>query len=375
MSAEKDLSKERDPKKEPRKYSVITGSGSYIPTRCITNEDFIDHVFYAPNGTRQVKPTSAIIETLEKITGIKERRYVTDDLVTSDIAFLAAEDALASSGTDPESLDYIIVAHNFGDIRADNRRSEFVPALASRVKHRLEITNPFTVAIDLPFGCAGWLQGLIQADQLLKSGKAGKIMVIGAETLSRICDPHDRDSMIYSDGAGAVIVETVGSENPVGILADTVKSYTGDLAYLIRMGSSANPAFTESTLFLKMNGHKLYENILKTVPGMIKETLEKAALSLGEIDKFLIHQANEKMDEAILKQLFSLYGLSGPSKHLMPMTISRLGNSSVATLPTMYDLMSKGKLQDQAITNGQYLVFAAMGAGVNMNTVIYKVPD
>lgn len=359
---------------EPRNYSIITGSGSYIPSRRIFNEDFINHVFYDPDGTKQVKSTAEIIEKLEKITGIKERRYVTDDLVASDIAFLAAKDALTSSGTDAESLDCIIVAHNFGDIRADNRRSEFVPALASRVKHRLEIANPLTVALDLPFGCAGWLQGLIQANQVLKSGNAKKIMVIGAETLSRICDPHDRDSMIYSDGAGAVILETVRSENPVGILADSVKSYTGDLAYLIRMGPSANPAFDESTLFLKMNGHKLYESILKTVPGMIKETLEKASLSLGEIDKFLIHQANEKMDEAILKQLFCLYGLPGPPKHLMPMTISRLGNSSVATLPTMYDLMSKGKLENQAVTKGRHLVFAAMGAGVNMNTVVYKVP-
>ncbi len=360
---------------ESRSYSIITGSGSYIPSRRIFNEDFINHVFYDPDGTKQVRSTAEIIEKLEKITGIKERRYVTDDLVASDIAFLAAKDALTSSGTDPESLDCIIVAHNFGDIRADNLRSEFVPALASRVKHRLGIANPLTVALDLPFGCAGWLQGLIQADLVLKSGNAKKIMVIGAETLSRICDPHDRDSMIYSDGAGAVILETVRSESPVGILADTVKSYTGDLAYLIRMGPSANPAFGESTLFLKMNGHKLYESILKTVPGMIKETLEKASLSLGEIDKFLIHQANEKMDEAILKQLFCLYGLPGPPKHLMPMTISGLGNSSVATLPTMFDLMSKGKLENHAVTKGRHLVFAAMGAGVNMNTVVYKVPD
>ncbi|ODS86881.1 MAG: 3-oxoacyl-ACP synthase [Cytophagaceae bacterium SCN 52-12] len=360
---------------QPGNYSVITGSGSYIPTRRIVNEDFINHVFYDPDGTKQVRPTAEIIKKLEKITGIKERRYVTDDLVTSDIAFLAAKEALTSSGTDPESLDYIIVAHNFGDIRADNRISEFVPALASRVKYRLQVTNPLTVAVDLPFGCAGWLQGLIQADRLLKSGYAKKIMVIGAETLSRICDPHDRDSMIYSDGAGAVIVEAVGCENPVGILAETVKSYAGDLAYLIRMGVSANPAFGERTLFLKMNGHKLYENILRTVPGMIRETLEKAELSLCEIDKFLIHQANEKMDEAILKQLFSLYGLPGPSKHLMPMTISCLGNSSVATLPTMFDLMSKGKLENHAVSRGQRLVFAAMGAGVNMNTVVYKVPD
>ncbi len=359
---------------KPQRYTVITGSGSYIPTRRIVNEDFLNHVFYDSDGTKHRKSTPEIVRTLEKITGIKERRYVSDDLLTSDIAFLAAEDALASSGTDRQDLDWIIVAHNFGDIRADNRRSEFVPALASRVKHRLNITNPSTVALDLPFGCAGWLQAVIQADLLLKSGSAEKILVIGAETLSRISDPYDRDSMIYSDGAGAVIVESVLSETPVGILASTVKSYADESAYLIRMGSSFNPQFRENALFLKMNGHKLYENILKTVPFMIKEILEKAALSVSEIDKFLIHQANEKMDGAILKQLFSLYALTEPSKHVMPMTISWLGNSSVATLPTLFDLMSKGKLEGQTITKGKNLVFSAMGAGVNMNAVVYKVP-
>ncbi len=353
-------------------YTVITASGSYIPTARVLNEDFINHVFYDENGVRLSKSTAEIIEKLEKISGISERRYVTDDLVASDIAFLAAEDALVSSGMLPESLDGIIVAHNFGDIRADNRRSEFVPALASRVKHRLKITNPLTLALDLPFGCAGWLQGVIQADQLLKSGSAKKILVIGAETLSRICDPHDRDSMIYSDGAGAVILESVSSPEPVGILGSTTKSFTDDLAYLIRMGTSCNPEFSGNMLFLKMNGHRLYENILKTMPGIIKETLEKAGVSLSKVDKFLIHQANEKMDRAILKQLFGLYNQPIPSEDLMPMTISWLGNSSVATLPTMFDLMAKGKLENQTITNGNCLVLAAMGAGINMNSVVYK---
>jgi 3-oxoacyl-[acyl-carrier-protein] synthase-3 len=355
-------------------YTVITGSGSYIPDRRIVNKDFIDHVFYDANGVGLSKPTAEIIEKLEKISGIRERRYVTDDLVTSDIAFFAAENALVSSGTSAESLDAIILAHNFGDIRADNRRSDLVPALASRVKHRLRITNPFTLALDLPFGCAGWLQGLIQAEQLLKSGSAKKVMVIGAETLSRLCDPHDRDSMIYSDGAGAVIVENLASSEPVGILASTVKSYTDEFSYLIRMGASFNPEYANNALFLKMNGHKLYETILKTVPGMIRETLEKAGVSLDKVEKFLLHQANQKMDEAIVNTLFNAHGLPAPPKDRIPMTISWLGNSSVATLPTLFDLMVKGNLEGQTINSGSYLVLAAMGAGVNMNSVVYKVP-
>jgi 3-oxoacyl-[acyl-carrier-protein] synthase-3 len=123
-------------------------------------------------------------------------------------------------------LDYIIVAHNFGDLAADNRRSDLVPTLAARVKHRLGIRNPSAIAYDLPFGCAGWLQAVIQADYFIKSGDAKRALVIakralviGAETLSRISDPHDRDSMIYADGAGACVLEGVASGSPLGIMA------------------------------------------------------------------------------------------------------------------------------------------------------------
>ena len=156
----------------PRNRSVIVGSGSYLPTRTVTNADFLKHEFFDAEGKRFPKPTAEIIEQFEKITGIRERRWVTDDLVTSDVAYLAAEECLSSAGIDRESLDYVIVAHNFGDVRADNRRSDFVPSLAARVKARLKIVNPNTICYDLPFGCPGWLQGVIQADYFLAAGIA-----------------------------------------------------------------------------------------------------------------------------------------------------------------------------------------------------------
>jgi 3-oxoacyl-[acyl-carrier-protein] synthase-3 len=356
-------------------YSIILGSGSYVPTRRILNADFLQHTFYDQQGLRLEKMNEVIIQQFEQITGIRERRYVTDDLVTSDIAFFAAREALASAQIDGESLDYIIVAHNFGDIRADNPRSEFVPALASRVKHALGITNPNTIVYDLPFGCAGWLQGVIQADFYIRSGSAKKVMVVGAETLSRICDPHDRDSMIYSDGAGAVILGPTKSAVPVGILAHCTRSYTDELAYVLKMDRSSNSDYESDRLFLKMQGRKLYEQALKLVPTVIKDCIDKAGLSIADIDKVLIHQANNKMDEAILKNLYALYEKAAIPDYVMPMTISWLGNSSVATLPTLYDLFSKGQLVHQQITNGRTLVFASVGAGVNMNSVIYKIPE
>jgi len=360
---------------DQERYSIILGSGSYLPTRTISNKDFMGHTFYAQDGEKLTKMNDVIIDQFEQITGIKERRYVTDDLVTSDIAYFAAKEAIESADIDKETLDYIIVAHNFGDIKADNPRSEFVPSLAARVKHNLGISNANTIAYDLPFGCAGWLQGVIQADFYIKSGNAKKVLIIGAETLSRICDPHDRDSMIYADGAGAVILGATTSATPIGILAHSTQSYSKELAYVLRMDKSYNPDYGSDRLFLKMQGRKLYEHALKIVPGVMKDCISNAGLSIEDIDKVLIHQANNKMDEAILKQLYALYGLKDMPPYIMPMTIAWLGNSSVATLPTLYDLFAKNKIDDHSVTKGSVIVFTAVGAGVNINAVTYKIPN
>ncbi|HET9485964.1 MAG TPA: ketoacyl-ACP synthase III [Chryseosolibacter sp.] len=355
-------------------WSAITGSGSYIPEQRIVNEDFLKNEFYGQNGIRIDKPNEEVIRQFHKITGILERRYVTEDQLTSDIAFQAGRNALTDADVDGETLDYIIVAHNFGDVRKDTRRSEFVPSLASRVKNHLNIANPSTVAYDLIFGCPGWLQGVMNLDDLIRAGKAKRGLIIGAETLSRIADPHDRDSMIYADGAGAIVVEATFSDTPTGILSHCAKSFTGDLTYVLKMGKSNNPAFQENDLFLKMDGHTLYENALKNVPKVIRETIDKAGLSISDIDKFLIHQANKKMDEAILQRTFAEYGIKATTYDVMPMTISWLGNSSVATLPTLYDLLNRGQLEHQAIAPGSILVFVSLGAGVNINAMVYRVP-
>jgi 3-oxoacyl-[acyl-carrier-protein] synthase-3 len=360
---------------ETKTYSVITGSGSYLPAHIVRNVDFLHHTFYDEAGCRLDKPNEEIIRKFSEITGIYERRYVTDDLVASDIAFFAAAEALTEANTDPETLDLIIFAHNFGDIRQDNPRSEFVPALASRVKHRLGIKNPAAVCYDLPFGCAGWLQGVIQADMSIRSGHAKKVLIIGAETLSRIADPHDRDSMIYADGAGAIILEARQSVTPIGILSHSSRTYA-EQAYVLRMGHSNYPDHPQpDRLFLKMQGRVLYEQALKIVPAVIKESMEKADLPIENMAMLLIHQANKKMDEAILKRLYEAYGLREVPKNNMPLTISWLGNSSVATLPTLYNLISKNDISEYRFNYGNHLVFASVGAGVNVNSVVYRIPE
>jgi 3-oxoacyl-[acyl-carrier-protein] synthase-3 len=190
----------------------ITGSGSYIPTEIVSNKDFSQHVFLNDDGTPFAHPNDIVAEKFLEITGIQERRYVTDDLQTSDIAFIAAKKAIEEAKIDPETLDYIIFAHNFGNVKKGAIQTDLLPSLATRVKFNLRIKNPKCVAYDMLFGCPGWIEGVIQAQAFIKAGMAKKCLVIGAETLSRVVDMHDRDSMIYSDGAGATIIEATDED-------------------------------------------------------------------------------------------------------------------------------------------------------------------
>jgi 3-oxoacyl-[acyl-carrier-protein] synthase III len=354
-------------------YSVITGSGSYIPTKIIKNSEFLTSEFFEPNGEKITKTNQEIVDKFKEITDIEERRYIEDEYVTSDLGYFAADNAIKSANVDKESFDYIIVAHNFGDVQIDNHKVDIVPTLASRIKFKLGIKNPNTVAYDLPFGCPGWLQALIQANYYIKSGDAKRVLVIGAETLSRISDPHDRDSMIYSDGAGAVILEGIESNVPVGILSHKTRTDAVDHAWLLKMGKSYNPIIANGELFIKMNGRKLYEYAVTTVPQLIKDTMEKAGVFLENIKKVLIHQANAKMDDAMLLRLFRLFGKKEIPENIMPMTISKFGNNSVATLPILFDLLLKGKLPNHKLVSGDHFVFASVGAGMNVNAVVYKM--
>jgi 3-oxoacyl-[acyl-carrier-protein] synthase-3 len=216
------------------------------------------------------------------------------------------------------------------------------------------------------------VQAVIQVDYFLKSGDAKRALVIGAETLSRVSDPHDRNSMIYSDGAGAAVLEGRRGPERVGILAHAARSDALEHARLMWMGKSFDPEFGDDRLFLKMHGRQLYEYALTTMPQVVGQSLEKAGVRLAQVNKVLIHQANSKMDEAILKRLFKMYGVDRIPEGIMPMTIARLGNSSVATVPTLLDLIRRGQLDGHRLDPGDIVVLASVGAGMNINSVVYR---
>lgn len=354
-------------------YTKIIGTGSYIPEQLIKNEYFSNFNFYDPSTRKPFeKSNEEIIEKFHEITNIEERRWVREDQVDSDIAAEAIKNACKSAGVELDELDFIIIGHNFGDVSEGNTHSDILPSLANKVKGKLNLKNPACICHDIISGCPSWTQSMIVADAYIRSETFKKGVVVGADVLSRLSDPHDRDSMIYADGAGATVVEGVWSDEPIGILAHSSRSDSIPYANLLTLGGSLNPEYDKDDIFIKMAGHKLYVYALSHVPGVVKDSLDKAGLDLHDVKKVLIHQANEKMDEAILKGVFKLYKEKHIPEGIMPMSINKLGNSSAATVPTLLDLIVKGKMENQQINEGDYIILCSVGAGMNINSIVYK---
>ena len=223
----------------------ITGVGSYIPEITVKNTDFDKNNFLNEDGSVFHHSNEIVINKFKDITGISERRYAAPELCASDLAFFAAKAAIKNANVDPETIDYIILAQNFGDVKLNTIQSDMLPSLATRVKHKLNIKNPKCVAYDIIFGCPGWLEGVLQANAFIKSGMAKKCLVIGAETLSRVVDAHDRDSMIYADGAGATVIEA--STDDSGLLTYESATFANDEAEYLHFGCSFNKDLDPNT--------------------------------------------------------------------------------------------------------------------------------
>lgn len=353
--------------------SVITGVGSYIPDLQVSNEEFSKNDFYLKTGEPINEPGEKIIEKFQSITGIKNRRYALNNQNSSDLAIEASKNAIAEAKIDANDLDSIIVAHNYGDVQYGTFRSDIMPSIASRVKNGIGCTNEDCVAYDIIFGCPGWVQALIQAHIYIQAGEAKHVLVVGSETLSRVTDPHDRDTMIFADGAGAVVLSAVETNEKVGIIAHAAVTHAEEELNYLYNGGSCKPGFDPSTMYIKMDGRKIYEYALTKVPAAMKKCIDKSGKEIESLKMIFLHQANEKMDEAILKRFFRQYRVDVP-ENIMPMSIRDLGNSSVATVPTLYDLVKKDKKPGYELNPGDFIVFASVGAGMNINAVGYIEP-
>lgn len=352
---------------------MITGTGSYVPEHKVSNESFGDRSFYESNGKILLDSHEQISTKFRDITGIIERRYADTDQVMSDLALEAAKLALQDSQTDPETLDGIILTHTCGNVSYGSSQADILPAIAARVKNELRIKNPSCIAYDLIFGCPGWVQGLILARQSIIADNAQRYLVIGAETLSRVIDPHDRDSMIYSDGAAAAVLEGLVGDGSQGIISTASLTYSyNEFAYL-GFDISNKTGYEPAKRYLKMQGKKIYEFALTYVPEAMKSCFDKSRHNIKDLKKIFIHQANEKMDKAIIKKFFQLYGIEKSSEDVLPMNIHLLGNSSVATIPTLLDMVFKKKCEDHELQKGDVILFASVGAGMNVNAITYVV--
>ncbi len=356
----------------PYLNSVIIGTGSYLPEKVIENEYFLNHEFYKSDGTRVLKPTIEIIQKLEDISSIKRRRYAGENSDTVGLATKAAEAAIVDAGIDKELIDGIIVAHNFGNMRHGHKGSLLLPNVAALVKNQLDIKNHHCFAFDLLFGCPGWVQAMIQAHQSILAGAAKNILVIGAEILSRVTDEHDLDSMLFGDGAGAVVLQAQESDTKKGIITSHTFSHClTDVDYL-NMGTSYNQDDENTDMFIKMNGRNVYRYAVTHVPTLITECLAKSNTNITDISMFLFHQANAKLIRAVGEKLFAQQSYDGNYEKLVPITLQNTGNSSVATIPTLLDNVMKHELEGFEIKSGDKVLMAAVGSGMHANCLIYQ---
>lgn len=352
--------------------SKITGTGSAMPSRVITNDYFLDHTFYTKEGKKNEKSTAAIIQKLEEISGIKERRFIPEEEPSVEILFQACSNAIQDAGIDKNEIDGLIVAHNAGNM-LPNQVGVFhtVPNLAAVVKNKLGITNHQCHAYDILFGCPGWLQGVIQANRLIESGEATHVLVAGLEIASRLLDPNDVDSLLMADGCGATIVSKSESKDK-GVLAHAMFSHTEEDLNNITLGASLNRE-TTGHCFFKMNGQRVYKYATTWLPQVIRQALDKVEITPSEVDYFFFHQANAKMLRVIASNLMDLYGITDQQYvDKIPSSISFLGNTSVATIPSLFDLVNKQQMEGFTLKEGQTYVFASVGAGMHCNAVVYK---
>ncbi|WP_414051150.1 beta-ketoacyl-ACP synthase III [Macrococcus animalis] len=298
----------------------IKGIGVYIPERVVTNAHFESYL-----------DTSD--EWISKMTGIKERRFASDDQDVSDLAYIACENAIKNANINKDQIDMVIVASATGDHK--------FPSVATMLQDKLGLRN--VPAMDQLAACTGFIYSLITAEQFIKTGLCKNILVVGAEKLTKIADLNDRNTAIlFGDGAAAVIVSEVAEG--YGFLSHEWGSDGSGGKYLFENKESG---------LLEMNGREVFKFAVRIMGEVSSKSVEKAGLISEDIDMFIPHQANIRIMESARERL-------GIPPEKMSVTVDRYGNTSAASIPlSLFHEIEQGK-----VINGSKLVLVGFGGGL-----------
>jgi len=333
------------------KYTVIRGTGRYLPPRVVTNDDM----------TRWMDTSD---EWIRQRTGIEQRHWVPAEggVGSSDLGLAASQIALEEAGWKPEDIDLIIFATLSPDI--------FFPGPGCLMQQKLGLDA--TPALDIRQQCTGFLYGLTTADAYIRSNLANRILLVGAEVHSTGLDISTRGrdvAVIFGDGAGAVCVEGIESDEPVGVLASALHAngrYAESLS--VELGASRNnpriskEAIEEGRHYPKMDGKTIFKLAVQKLPEVVGEALAKAELAVEDIDLFIPHQANLRINQ------FFQQAMKLPQDKVFH-NIQRYGNTTAASIPIALD----EALEMGVIGSGSTVMFLGLGAGLTWGAVITKL--
>jgi len=317
--------------------SVLTGVGSYLPQRILTNAEL----------AKRVDTTD---EWIVERTGIRERHIAADGERTSDLACSASVNALKAAGRDAKDIDLIIVATTTPDLT--------FPATAARVQAELGVTNG--AAFDLQAVCSGFIFALATADNFLARGQAKAALVIGAETFSRIMDWEDRGTcVLFGDGAGAVVLEAREEASDRGVISTFLRTdgRMHDLLYV-----DGGPSQTQSVGKVRMVGNAVFRQAVEHISGAMVEACARAGVGLDDVDWFVPHQANQRILDGVVRKL-------GIDVDKVVSTVALHGNTSAASVPLALDVASR----DGRIKKGDLVLMEALGGGLTWGAALVRM--
>ena len=318
-------------------HSVVVATGSYLPTKIVTNQDL-------------AKKVETSDEWIFERTGIKKRHIAAESELTSDLAFKAAISAISSSSISiaAEEIDLIIVATTTPDLT--------FPATATTLQAKIGAKNAF--AFDIQAVCSGFVYAIAVADNFIKSGQVKNALVVGAETLSRIVDWQDRNScVLFGDGAGALILQASSEENR-GIISTKLSS-DGNLNDILK--TSGGPSFNQQSGFIQMAGKEVFKHAVEKMVKSVMDALDKANLKPSDIDLLVPHQANARILSSVAARL-------GIDASKVILTVADHANTSAASIPLALDFANK----NNRIKKGDLLVMEALGGGLTWGSVVLR---